>query len=110
MAAKTAHTIPSDFPPLPTRSVKDFQIPDNAIHPDAELAKRTDDCAMELVRLSLLGIAGYGFLLREMAVGSTSGLRACQEYGVCLLAGAGLLAITAWSALWARELLVRCSG
>lgn len=98
-----------EFPPLAARSIKDFRVPDDAINPDPELGKRTDQSAMELLRLSLLGIAGYGFLLKEMAMGNSAGLAACQEHHIWLLAGAGLLAITASAALMTREWLVRCS-
>ncbi len=101
-------TIP--FPPLPTRCIKDFQIPDDAIHADAELSKRMDECAMQLVRLSLLGIAGYGFLIKEIAVGSTSGLEACQKSAIFIIGGAACLVLSLGLAFWARELQVRCSG
>jgi hypothetical protein len=105
---KTTHL---EFPKLTTatRSIKDFQIPGDAINADAELGKRTDECTMELLRLSLLGIAGYGFLLKEMAIGSPTGLAACQKHPILLLTGAGLLAITAGATLLTREWLVRCS-
>jgi hypothetical protein len=69
-----------------------------------------DECAMELVRLSLLGIAGYGFLLKEMAVGNASGLLACQNNAPLLMTGAACLAITVCLAFVSRELQVRCSG
>ena len=99
-----------EYPPLAARCLKHFEIPDDAIGADTELARRTDECAMELLRLSLLGIAGYGFLLKEMALGNSAGLAACQKYAGCLLAGAGALAITATAALLTREWSVRCSA
>ena len=100
-----------EFPPrnIATRSLKDFLIPGDAINPDAELGKRTDECTMELLRMSLLGIAGYGFLLKEMALSKPAALAACQRHVGLLLTGAGLLAITAGATLLTREWLVRCS-
>jgi hypothetical protein len=99
-----------NFPRLSTRSVKDFEIPPDAINPDSEHAKRAEDSAMELSRLSLLGIAGYGFLLKEMAMANSSGLVACQRYAVCILAGAFFFAVATTCALGTRELSIRCSA
>src|SRR5580658_2406601 len=112
MASKIAQMAASDFPTLPTRSLKDFLIPDEAISSDADHSERAEDAAMELSRLSLLGIAGYGFLLKEIAMGNSSGLAACQRYAACLLVGAALLAIctSCALALATRELSIRCSA
>ena len=101
--------IPPGFPRLATRSIRDFCIPDDALKPDSEHAKRADDSAMELSRLSLLGIAGYGFLLKGTAMAGGSGLAACQKYAWCLISGAALLAVATSCALATRELSVRCS-
>jgi hypothetical protein len=98
-----------NFPTLSARSIKDFAIPNEVINPDSELAKRAEDSAMELSRLSLLGIAGYGFLLKEMAMTNSSGLEACQKYAACILLGAVLLGIATSCALATRELSIRCS-
>src|SRR3954454_11664778 len=99
-----------DFPRVPTRSIDDFRIPPDAIDSDSEHAKRAEDSAMELSRLSLLGIAGYGFLLKEMAMANSSGLAACQKYAACLLTGAALLGLATSCALATRELSIRCSA
>ena len=99
-----------NFPRLSARSIKDFTIPPDAIDVDSDYAKRAEDSAMELARLSLLGIAGYGFLLKEMAMTSSSGLVACQKYATCILAGAILLGVATSCALYTRELSIRCSA
>jgi hypothetical protein len=99
-----------DFPRVPTRSIDDFVIPRDAIDADSEHAKRAEESAMELSRLSLLGIAGYGFLLKEMAMANSSGLVACQKYAACLVTGAALLGLATSCALWTRELSIRCSA
>jgi len=98
------------FPRLSARSIKDFEIPGEAFSADADHAKRAEDSAMELSRLSLLGIAGYGFLLKEMAMASSSGLLACQKYAWCILAGAVLFGVATSCALVTRELSIRCSA
>jgi hypothetical protein len=99
------------FPPsaVAARSVSDFKIPDDAIRADADLSRRMDECAMELVRLSLLGIAGYGFLIREIA-GIHGGLAACKNNAALLVSGAACFAVTLCFAFVSRELQVRCSG
>ena len=99
-----------DFPRLSARSIKDYEIPAAAFDADADHAKRAEDSTIELSRLSLLGIAGYGFLLKEMAMANSAGLVACQKYAGCILAGAGLLGVATAFALWTRELSVRCSA
>jgi len=100
------------FPPsaVAARSVNDFRIPDEAIRADADVSRRMDECAMELVRLSLLGIAGYGFLIKEIAVGIAGGLAACKNNAALLVSGAACFAITLCFAFVSRELQVRCSG
>jgi hypothetical protein len=110
MTTKLSENVPAGFPRLPTRSIKDFEIPENALKPDSDHATRADTSAMELSRLSLLGIAGYGFLLKEMAMPNSSAMAACQRYAWCLLMGAALLAIATSCALATRELSIRCSG
>ncbi|HEY4089520.1 MAG TPA: hypothetical protein VGM43_26520 [Bryobacteraceae bacterium] len=100
------------FPPsaVAARSVNDFRIPDEAIRADADVSKRMDECAMELVRLSLLGIAGYGFLIKEIAAGFTGGLAACKNNAALIVSAAACFAITLCFAFISRELQVRCSA
>jgi hypothetical protein len=90
--------------------MKDYAIPADAINADSEHAQRAADSAMELSRLSLIGIAGYGFLLKEMAMANSSGLLACQKYAACILAGIFFLGVATSCALYTRELTIRCSA
>jgi hypothetical protein len=48
------------------RDIKDVEIPDASWKPDFDLADRYQNFANELMRIALLGIAGYGFLLKEV--------------------------------------------
>jgi hypothetical protein len=98
-----------DFPTLPARSLEDISIPEDAMRLDNELAKRTDDSAMDLAKWALLGIAGYGFLLKEMALPNGAALLTCQRFAWVLITGPILLAAAAASALWGKERLIKCS-
>lgn len=97
------------FPSLPARSLDDMSVPEDATRIDNELAKRSDEAAMDLAKWALLGIAGYGFLLKEMALPHSAGLLACQRYVSLLVVGAGLLAAAAAFALGSKERLIRCA-
>lgn len=76
-----------DFPSRPARSLDDVIIPDDAIKPDNELGRRSDEAAMDLAKWALLGIAGYGFLLKEIAIQHSEGVVAGQRYAVFLITG-----------------------
>jgi hypothetical protein len=97
------------LPSLPARSLADVTVPDDALKPDSELGKRTEEAAMELARWALLGIAGYGFLLKEMAMPNSEALRACQKYWFVLLVGLILLGFAAACALVSKERTILCS-
>jgi hypothetical protein len=51
---------------IPARTLADIDVPDGAYKPDFELTDRFQAFATELLRLALLGIAGYGFLISEV--------------------------------------------
>lgn len=105
----TGKVIENEFPKLPARSLEDLRIPEDAIKLDNEIAKRSDGAAMDLAKWALLGVAGYGFLLKEVAMSSPSALLACQKFGAALIVGAFLLAASAGLALVSKERLIRCS-
>jgi hypothetical protein len=46
--------------------LSDVEIPDSSWKPDFDLADRYQTFANELMRIALLGIAGYGFLIKEV--------------------------------------------
>lgn len=97
------------FPSLPARSLEDLSIPFDAMNLDNELAKRSDEAAIDLAKWALLGIGGYGFLLKEMVLPNSAGLLACQRYAGFFITGASLLAAAAAFALGSKERLIRCA-
>lgn len=52
----------------PARSIDDMKIPDEAWKPDFEIADRYQTFSTEIMRVALLGIAGFGFLISEIAM------------------------------------------
>jgi len=64
---------------------------------------------MDLAKWALLGIAGYGFLLKEMALTNSGALLACQRFAAVLITGASFLAAAAALALGSKERLIRCA-
>lgn len=54
--------------PLPARSLDDLSLDESVTGPDFKLGERYLDLSKELSRLALLGIAGYGFLIKEIAM------------------------------------------
>ncbi|MGA3213298.1 MAG: hypothetical protein ABSD20_18495, partial [Terriglobales bacterium] len=51
---------------FPARCIEDIELPEQAFRADFELGERYQDFTKGLVRISLLGVAGYGFLIREV--------------------------------------------
>ena len=47
------------------KSIADVEIPDASWKPDFDIADRYQNFANELMRIALLGIAAYGFLIKE---------------------------------------------
>ncbi|HEY0021764.1 MAG TPA: hypothetical protein VGB24_02610 [Longimicrobium sp.] len=53
---------------LPARSLVDISLSEDAFRSDFEITDKYQGFSAELVRLALLGIAGYGFLLSNLAL------------------------------------------
>jgi hypothetical protein len=51
---------------IPSRSIEDIELPEHAYKADFDMGKRGQDFSKELVRFSLFGVAGYGFLIKEI--------------------------------------------
>lgn len=51
---------------IPSKSIEDIKLPEDAYKVDFELSKRYAEFAKEITRFSLLGIAGYGFLVEKI--------------------------------------------
>jgi hypothetical protein len=52
---------------LPARALRDISLNEDAYTPDFQIADKYQSYGTELVRLSLLGIAAYGFLMTDLA-------------------------------------------
>jgi hypothetical protein len=51
---------------VPSKSIEDIKLPEDAYEADFELSERYQNFAKEIVRFALLGIAGYGFLVEKV--------------------------------------------
>jgi hypothetical protein len=77
---------------VPARSLSDVEIPDSSWKPDFDIADRYQNFANELMRISLLGIAGYGFLIKEVVMADDKFFPMIGEIGKHLWIGALFLA------------------
>jgi len=66
----------------PARSLKDVDIPDSSWKSDFEVVDKHQSLANELMRISLLGIAGYGFLIKEVFMNDKKGI-SCSTTEKC---------------------------
>ena len=57
---------------LPARALDDISLTENEFRADFEITDKSQVFSAEIVRLSLLGIAGYGFLLANVAMNAQS--------------------------------------
>ncbi len=48
------------------KTMSDVEVPDASWKPDFDFADRYQSFANELMRIALLGIAGHGFLIKEV--------------------------------------------
>lgn len=53
---------------IPARTLADIKLDDNVFKADFEITDKYQAFSAELLRLALLGIAGYGFLLSQLAI------------------------------------------
>lgn len=97
---------------IPARKLSDIELPEDSFKADFELTDRYQAFSAELVRLALLGIAGYGFLISEVlgkgeGVGSNSLSRLADHSGSLGL-GVILLGLSAALALAHRFFSTGC--
>ena len=96
---------------LPARSLQDLAIPDDVTRPDFELSEHYQDLCKELSRLALLGIAGYGFLIKEVAFkGGTAlpFLHGMVAHSILMLAGLLALGVCAAASLRTSQVSTNC--
>jgi hypothetical protein len=96
---------------IPSKSIDDIDLPETVWKPDFELGSRFQNICKELIKLSLLGITAYGFLIREIVLHGDNISMSIQA----LLARKGLmitavvaLGVSAGAALWAVKQNADC--
>jgi len=93
---------------VPSMSIEDIKLPEDSYKADFELSKRYSEFSKEISRFSLLGIAGYGFLI-EKVVGTEH--LAVMAQGITLILviiGLVSLAASAGLSLYCRQLNKAC--
>jgi|HubBroStandDraft_6_1064221.scaffolds.fasta_scaffold56074_3 hypothetical protein len=98
--------------PYPARSIADLELEDKVYRPDFEISSKFQALSKELVRISLLGLGVYGFLLK-LATDTPSGgvyLRALQKDKYIVLGGTVAFAICAAGGLLHSFLSNQCLG
>ena len=78
----------------PAKSLSDVEIPDSSWKPDFDIVDRYQSFASELMRIALLGIAVYGFLLKEVYMREKNPLPMTEEIANCLWIGSVSLGIS----------------
>jgi hypothetical protein len=101
----------NEHSPFPAKSLADICINKEAYSADLELATRSQNFTKELVRISLLGLGAYGFLLKA-ATGEHGSMHIVGEallnhYLITLIGIAGF-GFCAGSALFHGYLEVKC--
>jgi hypothetical protein len=70
-----------------SKFISDLEIPDATWKPDYDIADRYQSFANELMRISLLGIAAFGFLIKEVYMKSPQYQVMLKEVAVCVWLG-----------------------
>lgn len=95
-------------PTLAAKSVKDLALDDDITRPDFELGQRDFDLSKELTRLSLLGIAGYGFLIKEIGLKGDPFLKAMISAEWLMVLGLLSLGVATASSLFLSRAATHC--
>ena len=76
----------------PGRFISDLEVPDTIWKADFDIVDRYQSFANELMRVALLGIAAYGFLIKEVCLSENSNYSVEKMF--TSLAGFGLCSLT----------------
>jgi hypothetical protein len=96
---------------IPARTLADIQLGDESFKADFEITDKYQAFSAELLRLSLLGIAGYGFLLSHVAMkdaGPSAFFSALSNLAPVLGVGVSCLGLAAGTALAHRFFSTDC--
>jgi hypothetical protein len=96
---------------IPAKTLADISLPDDVFKADFEITDKYQAFSGELLRLALLGIAGYGFFIGNVALDNASPSRfysvVLNQSGL-LIAGLALLALAAGFAVAHRFFSTDC--
>jgi|SRR6185312_9833089 len=93
------------------RSLDDLSAPDDVTRPDFTLSEHYQDLSKELTRLALLGIAGYGFLIKEVAFQGERTLpflHGMVNHSILMLGGLLALGVSAAASLRTSQVSTNC--
>ncbi|WP_147303540.1 hypothetical protein [Rhodohalobacter sp. SW132] len=93
---------------IPARKLSDITLPDDTYNADFQLTDRYQAFSTELIRFSLFGIAGYGFLIANVVVKSDEHLKTFTEQAALLGAGIVFLGLAMALALAYRFFSTGC--
>jgi hypothetical protein len=96
-----------DLSPVAARSTEDISVKEDTYKADFDLAAKFQAFSKELVRISLLGLAAFGFLIK-IAVDRTELLSALRRQSVPAVIGVSAFALCAASALLHGYLGSKC--
>lgn len=92
----------------PAKLLKDVDIPDESWKPDFDVVDRYQSLANEIMRVSLLGIAGYGFLIKECCMKDDNLKQTLHAYSFILITGIILLGLSLVCVLFYRFYSTDC--
>jgi hypothetical protein len=99
--------------PYPARTIADLELEDKVYRPDFEITGKFQAFSQELVRISLLGLGVYGFLIKlatDEPAPQQRFLHAMQGHKILAGCGVAAFAICAACALTHGFMATRCLG
>jgi hypothetical protein len=93
--------------PYPAKTIADLELDDKVYKPDFEITSKFQGFSKELVRISLLGLGFYGFLIRLASEQRIHATRIQEIVGLC---GVGAFAISAGCGLVHGLMTSQCLG
>jgi hypothetical protein len=95
--------------PIPATTTADLRLDEQVYKPDFEITEKFQSFSKELVRISLLGLGAYGFLIKMAAdQGGDRYLEALRIHKVLAVLGVAAFAICASCALLNGFLATKC--
>jgi hypothetical protein len=93
---------------VPSKSIKDIKLAEDSYKADFELSKRYSDFVKEITRFSLLGIAGYGFLIEKVVGPEHLAVMASGTTLILVIIGLVALVSSAGLGLYCGQLNTAC--